>query len=99
MGEHDTALVGLGIHPACRRACRFAWSSGPGHRAPRQAKTESWIAERLDGARVANASEHAREIMLLVEGSMALTLIHGGREYFDAAARAAKRLVGGKANA
>jgi hypothetical protein len=27
---------------------------------------------------------------------MALTLIHGGREYFDAAARAAKRLVGSK---
>jgi hypothetical protein len=34
--------------------------------------------------------------MLLMEGSMALTLIHGGRDYFDAAARAAKRLVGRK---
>ncbi len=64
-----------------------------------KAKTESWIAERLAGARVANAQEHAREIMLLVEGSMALTLIHGGREYFDAAAGAAKRLVGSKRSA
>ena len=71
----------------------------PGHPAraiARRAKatTESWIAERLAGARVANAQERARELMLLMEGSMALTLIHGGGDYFDAAARAAKRLVG-----
>jgi AcrR family transcriptional regulator len=58
-----------------------------------KAKTESWIAERLTGVRVANARERARELMLLIEGSMALTLIHGGRDYFDAAARVAKRLV------
>src|SRR4051794_2820615 len=58
-----------------------------------KAKTESWIAERLASARVANAQLRAREIMLLVEGSMALTLIHGGRDYIDAAARVAKQLV------
>ena len=40
-----------------------------------------------------NARERAREIMLLMEGAMALTLIHGDRDYIDAAARAAKRLV------
>jgi AcrR family transcriptional regulator len=61
------------------------------HRA--KAKTESWIAERLAGARVANAQARAREIMLLVEGSMALTLIHGGRDYIEAAAQVAKHLV------
>jgi hypothetical protein len=38
--------------------------------------------------------ERAREIMLLTEGSMALTLIHGGSNYIDAAARAAKQIVG-----
>ena len=59
-----------------------------------KAKTESWLAERLAVARVPNAQERAREIMLLTEGSMALTLIHGGRHYIDAAARAAKQLVG-----
>jgi hypothetical protein len=31
--------------------------------------------------------------MLLTECSMALTLIHGGSNYIDAAARAAKHLV------
>jgi AcrR family transcriptional regulator len=70
----------------------------PGHPAraiARHAKTatESWLVERLAGARVRNPHERAREIMLLTEGSMALTLIPGGRSYFDAAARAAKQLV------
>jgi AcrR family transcriptional regulator len=70
----------------------------PGHPAraiARRAKaaTESWLAERLTSARVRNPHERAREIMLLTEGSMALTLIHGGRSYIDAAARAAKQLV------
>jgi AcrR family transcriptional regulator len=58
-----------------------------------KAKTESWLAEQLTNARVANAQQRAREIMLLTEGSMALTLIHGGRDYIDAAARVAKGLV------
>jgi len=43
---------------------------------------------------VTDAAERAREIMLLTEGAMALTLIHGGRDYIDAAARVAKQLVG-----
>ena len=34
--------------------------------------------------------------MLLTEGAMALTLIHGGRDYIDAAAHAAERLIGRK---
>jgi AcrR family transcriptional regulator len=61
-----------------------------------KAKTESWLAERLAGARVTDAPKHARQMMLLVEGAMALTLIHGGRDYIDAAAQAAKQLVGRK---
>jgi hypothetical protein len=31
--------------------------------------------------------------MLLIEGSMALMLIHGDRSYIDAASRAAKQLI------
>jgi len=71
----------------------------PGHPAralARRAKTtsESWLAARLAQARVARPHERAREIMLLLEGAMALMLIHGDRSYIDAAARAAKRLTG-----
>jgi len=44
----------------------------------------------------AGERERAREILLLTEGSMALTLNQGGRSYIDAAARAAKQLIGQK---
>ncbi len=70
----------------------------PGHPAraiARRAKaaSEAWLAGLLTRARVARPRDHAREIMLLMEGAMALMLIHGNRSYIDAAARAAKRLV------
>jgi AcrR family transcriptional regulator len=71
----------------------------PGHPAraiARRAKaeTEVWLAGKLAAAGIAKPQERAREILLLTEGAMSLTLIHGGRSYIDAAARAAKRLVG-----
>lgn len=70
----------------------------PGHPAraiARKAKatTESWLADRLTKARVPQPKARARDIMLLMEGSMALMLIHGDRSYIDAASRAAKQLV------
>lgn len=70
----------------------------PGHPAralARRAKgtTETWLAERLARARVRDPAERACEIMLLLEGAMALTLIHGHRRYIDAASRAAQRLT------
>ena len=70
----------------------------PGHPAraiARRAKAamETWLGQRLVRARVAAPRQRAREIMLLMEGAMALTLIHGGRAYIDAACRAAKHLV------
>lgn len=70
----------------------------PGHPArdiARRAKatTEAWLAELLENARVPRPSERARDVMLLMEGSMALMLIHRDRRYIDAAARAAKHLV------
>ena len=86
--ERDFTLRGLVVeladlpgHPA-RAIARRA-----------KAKSESWLAGRLTDARVKNARERAREIMLLMEGAMALTLIHGGPGYIDAAARVAKQLV------
>jgi AcrR family transcriptional regulator len=70
----------------------------PGHPAralARRAKTatEVWLAGRLALVRVGEPRERAAEIMLLLEGAMALTLIHGQRRYIDAASRAAKRLL------
>jgi hypothetical protein len=70
----------------------------PGHPAralARRAKsmTEDFLGERLARARVPDAGARACEIMLLLEGAMALTLIHGQRGYIDAAAHAAKRLA------
>jgi AcrR family transcriptional regulator len=70
----------------------------PGHPAraiARRAKatTEGWLADRLATARVSRPRERAREVMLLMEGAMALMLIHGDRCYVDAAACAAKQLL------
>jgi AcrR family transcriptional regulator len=70
----------------------------PGHPARALARrvkgtTESWLAERLARARVVDPAGRACDIMLLMEGAMALTLIHGHRRYFVAAAHAARRLV------
>jgi AcrR family transcriptional regulator len=71
----------------------------PGHPARAVAKRhkaalESWWADLLDKAGVPLPGERAREVVLLMEGATALILIHGDRGYSDAAARAAKRLIG-----
>lgn len=55
---------------------------------------EQWLADELATNKVSSPREHAREIMLLTEGAMALMLIHGDRGYSQTAARAAKLLVG-----
>ena len=70
----------------------------PGHPARALARrvkgtTEGFLADKLTKARVPEPAERACEIMLLLEGAMALTLIHGHRRYIDAAARAARRLT------
>jgi AcrR family transcriptional regulator len=70
----------------------------PGHPARRiareaKATTEAWLAKRLAAAKVPRPGQHARELMLLMEGAMALTLIHGNKAYVDAAAAAARRLT------
>jgi AcrR family transcriptional regulator len=70
----------------------------PGHPAraiARRAKatTEDWLAGKLREARASDPRRNAREVMLLMEGAMALMLIHGDRGYAEAAANAAKALV------
>lgn len=73
----------------------------PGHPAraiARRAKgaTEAWLTEMLGKSRVPQSRERARELMLLMEGAMALMLIYGDRAYGAAAAQAAKRLIGSR---
>ena len=58
-----------------------------------KAAVEAWLAEALTAAKITSARDRAREIMLLMEGAMALMLIHGNRDFANAAARAAKALV------
>lgn len=70
----------------------------PGHPARKAAHrhkmaVERWIAEILGRAEVASASERAKEIVLLIEGTNALILTHGDRSYADIAARAAQKLL------
>jgi hypothetical protein len=48
----------------------------------------------LTDAKVVKPGERAREVMLLMEGAMALMLIHGDRHYASAAASVALRLIG-----
>jgi hypothetical protein len=54
---------------------------------------EKWLADALAAARVSLPRRRAREMMLLMEGAMALMLVHGDRSYVIAAADAAKALV------
>jgi AcrR family transcriptional regulator len=70
----------------------------PGHPARaiarrHKATTEAWLAKRFANVRIARPQERAREVMLLMEGSMALMLIHGDRRYIDAPSQAAKKLL------
>ncbi len=70
----------------------------PGHPARaiasrHKAALEAWLAGELARRRLAAPAARAREVMLLLEGSMALMLIHGDRSIAEAAAQAAKRLM------
>jgi AcrR family transcriptional regulator len=70
----------------------------PGHPARRMARQHKGALERhlsdsLERAGVSEAVTVAREILLLLEGTMVMILIHGDRSYAGAAARAAGRLL------
>ena len=71
----------------------------PGHPARavarrHKAEVETGLARELGRRGLVAPEMRAREIALLLEGSMVLMLIHGDRGIAAAAARAAKRLVG-----
>ena len=67
----------------------------PARAIARQHKTavEKWLADALAAARIPSPRDRAQEVMLLLEGTMVLMLIHGDPSYAKAAARAAKTLV------
>jgi AcrR family transcriptional regulator len=70
----------------------------PGHPARaiarrHKAAMEAWCVDILTGAGVAEPGARAREVVLLLEGAMAMILIHGERGYAEAGAEAARRLL------
>ncbi len=72
----------------------------PGHPARHAASShkstvENWLAEQLGSAGTNTPALLAQQIMVLIEGSMSLALIHGDTRYIRAAGVAAGRLLAG----
>jgi AcrR family transcriptional regulator len=70
----------------------------PGHPARKIAKShksslEKHLADVLEDAGIADPAECARELWLLIEGTMVSILIHGDRDYIKRATRAGKLIV------
>lgn len=70
----------------------------PGHPAraaasSHKAMTESWLADQLGDSGIAEPEPYARQIMVLIEGSMSLALIHGDTGYIRSAGNAARQLL------
>ena len=58
-----------------------------------KATVENWMGKVFAESGVKHSAKRAREVALLMEGAMALMLIHGDRSYANAAAQAARSLV------
>ncbi len=70
----------------------------PGHPARLAAQehktsVEKWLSKELENMGAIDPTELARQVMLLIEGCLALTLIHGDASYVSAASEAASRLA------
>ena len=70
----------------------------PGHPARLAAHShkgsiEKWLSDRLATTGLTNPSEVAQQIMILIEGSMSLSLIHGDTGYIETAQAAAVCLL------
>jgi AcrR family transcriptional regulator len=70
----------------------------PGHPARaiarrHKAALEAWLAEEFERRKIKSPKVRAREIVLLIEGTAALMLVHGSQDYATAAADAAKCLL------
>ncbi len=74
-------LADLPGHPARRAAHRH------------KAAVEDWLVAKLQDLDARNAEELARQTVLLMEGCVALVLIHGDSSYVSAAARVARQLA------
>lgn len=79
-----------------RAALELAWAPGhPARSAASAHKTavEGLLAEALADSGTADAARNARCLSLLIEGALALKLIHGDPGYLDAAEAAALALI------
>lgn len=70
----------------------------PGHPARKLASdhkrfVEEWLSQRIAQFGSGNAESLARELIILIEGAITLTLIHGGSAYYEAAFQAAVKLL------
>lgn len=70
----------------------------PGHPARKVAAKHKraiaeWLTERLELAGVSDAKTRAAEVLTLIEGAMALALIHGDQTHFEISRQAARRLL------
>jgi len=73
----------------------------PGHPARRLARrhkatAEAWLAQAFAARGLEDAAAKARQVQILLEGSMALLLVHGERDYLEAGRQAALKVVGAK---
>lgn len=71
----------------------------PGHPARRaasshKAEIEQWLAGQFSAAGLGDSANLSRQIMIVVEGSMSLSLIHRDTAYIRSAAGTARALVG-----
>jgi hypothetical protein len=64
-----------------------------------KSKLEAWLAGQLARRGAADPAEAARQVSILLEGAVALMLIHCDAGYVHSAAEAAKRLVRANAEA
>lgn len=70
----------------------------PGHPArhaahSHKANIEKWLSDRFASTGLANPSEIAQQVMILIEGGMSLSLIHGDTSYIETARNAAACLL------
>ena len=95
-------LAAAARHPKWR-GCGFLRTAAelaatPGHPAieagaQHKRNFENWLAGQLAQGGLVDAASLAREVLLLMEGAFAITLVHRNPDYVEAAGRAARRLV------
>ncbi len=89
-------------HPKWK-GCGFLRTSAelanlPGHPAIRigaahKKKFEAWLRATFEDARIADAARLARQILLLLDGSFAVVLLHRDPSYMETAGQAAHSLI------